>query len=96
MQNTIAYLDNTGGTENIWLVKGDGTSRRQLTENGGASPAWMPDAKSIIYVQGPDIYLINTDTKEKDRLTFYFRAFYPVIADVIPGPKTAPAGAEKK
>ncbi len=83
-QNTVAYLDNAGGAENIWLVKGDGTNKRQLTDKGGHSPAWMADGKNLLYVEGPDINIINTDSKEKQRLTYYFKAHYPIVADVFP------------
>lgn len=96
LQNMIAYIDDEGGMENIWLVKGDGTGKRKLTEDGGASPAWMPDAKNIIYVQGPDIYSVNIDSKDKNRLTFYLKAYYPLVADVIQVPKQPSEDAVKK
>lgn len=84
LQNTVAYLDNADGMENIWLVKGDGTNKRKLTNKGGHSPAWMDNGKKLLFVEGPDIYLIDIDSKQKQRLTYYFRAYYPLIAGVLP------------
>jgi len=47
----IAFISDRSGSENIWLIAGDGSNPRQLTDldedSVFASPAWSADGKSI-------------------------------------------------
>lgn len=47
----IAFISDRDGTQNIWLIRPDGTGLRQVsheTFEGVSSPTWAPDGKSII------------------------------------------------
>jgi dipeptidyl aminopeptidase/acylaminoacyl peptidase len=47
----IAFISDRSGSENIWVIAGDGSSPRQLTDldedSVFASPAWSADGKTI-------------------------------------------------
>src|SRR5258708_693226 len=47
----IAFISDRSGSENIWVIAGDGGNPRQLTDldedSVFASPAWSADGKSI-------------------------------------------------
>src|SRR5258707_15166878 len=47
----IAFISDRSGSENIWVIAGDGSNPRQLTDldedSVFASPAWSADGKSI-------------------------------------------------
>jgi Tol biopolymer transport system component len=80
--NKIAYISDLTDGPNIWIMNHDGTEAKQITEKGGFSPFWLPDGKSFLYVEDSDIFRINIDTKERTRLTYFFRAFYPVYKEI--------------
>jgi len=81
-QNPIAFLSDEKGVPNIWLMDHDGKNPRQVTDKGGFSPFWFPDGENLLYVEDFDIYKINIAGKNKERLTYYFRSFYPMVADI--------------
>ena len=81
-QNKIAFISDAFGGPNIWIMNYDGTDAKQITEKGGFSPCWLPDGKNFLYVEGSDIFRINTETRERLRLTYFFRAFYPVYCEI--------------
>lgn len=81
-QNKIAYISDLVDGPNIWTMNFDGTDAKQITEKGGTSPCWLPDGKSFLYVEDNDIFRIKTDTKERTRLTYFFRSFYPVYVEI--------------
>jgi Tol biopolymer transport system component len=93
--NKIAYISSDYKNEpNIWIMNYDGTEAKQITEKGGFSPFWLPDGKSFVYVEGSDIFRINIETKERTRLTYFFRAFYPVYKEIqLAGTEAAKAKA---
>jgi malic enzyme len=100
-QNKIIYISSDYKNDsNIWIMNHDGTEAKQITEKGGFSPFWLPDGKNFLYVGDSDIFRINIDTKERTRLTYFFRAFYPVYAEIrLAGVDAAKAGvpnADKK
>lgn len=80
--NRIAYISDLKGGPNIWTMNHDGTDAKQLTEKGGFSPFWLPDGKTLLYVEGSDIFRINMDTKEKNRLTYFFRTYFPFQTEI--------------
>jgi len=48
---TIAFVSDRSGIDNIWLMDGDGSNRRQLTEETRflpTAPAWTPDGQYIV------------------------------------------------
>ena len=67
-------------TLEIWVMKADGSNKRQVTNNGKANfaPYFFPDGKRILFasnVNDPrgrnfDIYKINVDGTEFERITF--------------------------
>jgi len=91
-QNDIAYLSDKNNGPNIWITKNDGSTEQQISFNGGFSPTWFNDGNNIVFVQGSDIYKVNINSaKEAIRLTYYFKSYYPVLADI----KTATPILEK-
>ncbi|MFW5771132.1 MAG: TolB family protein, partial [Spirochaetota bacterium] len=71
----IAYSSARGGVENIWMMRSDGSEKRQVTYEGGMYPRFSRDGKYIIFVSyrndenGGDIYRVHTVTGEEDQLT---------------------------
>jgi Tol biopolymer transport system component/imidazolonepropionase-like amidohydrolase len=48
---TIAFISDRDGSDNLWLVSTDGTGARRLTkevDNALSSPAWTPDGQYIV------------------------------------------------
>lgn len=80
--NKIAYISDLKDGPNIWVMNYDGTDAKQITEKGGFSPFWLPDGKSFLYVEDSDIFTINIETKERTRMTYFFRSFYPVFTEI--------------
>jgi Tol biopolymer transport system component len=71
----IAF-ERVGAQSDIWLVYSDGTGEQPLTSTATqeASPAWSPDASTIVYACAPsnrnwDLCSINVDTREVTQLT---------------------------
>lgn len=64
----------------IWVMKSDGTGKRQVTNNSAANfaPYFFPDGKRIIFSSNMDdprgrnfdLYIINTDGTGLERITF--------------------------
>lgn len=48
----IAFLSDRGGHPDIWVMKADGTSLTQVTNDSAVerAPAWSPDAREIAFV----------------------------------------------
>lgn len=67
-------------TLEIWIMKADGSGKRQVTSNGAANfaPFFFPDGKRIIFssnVADPkgrnfDLYMINVDGSGLERITY--------------------------
>jgi Tol biopolymer transport system component len=81
-QNRIAFISDARLGPNIWVMNWDGSNEKQITEKGGFSPSWMPDGKSLLYVEENDIYRVDVDSKEKVKLSNFFRSYYPMQADI--------------
>lgn len=64
----------------IWVMRSDGTDKRQVTDNGAANfaPYFFPDGKRIIFASNMsdprgrnfDLYAINTDGSGLERITY--------------------------
>lgn len=72
----IAFFSNRDGNFEIYVMKSDGTSQRNLTNNPArdAGPAWSPDGRKIVFYsnrdgEGEEIYLMNSDGANPVRLT---------------------------
>lgn len=67
-------------TLEIWVMKADGTGKRQVTDNGKANfaPFFFPDGKRIIFASNMadpkgrdfDLYMINVDGTGLERITY--------------------------
>ena len=68
-------------TLEIWVMKADGSGKRQVTSNGKANfaPFFFPDGKRIIFSSNMadpkgrnfDLYVVNVDGTGTERLTYY-------------------------
>jgi Tol biopolymer transport system component len=67
-------------TLDIWVMKADGSGKRQITNNGKANfaPYFFPDGKRVIFASNMadpkgrdfDLYAINIDGTGLERITF--------------------------
>lgn len=49
--NSIAFISDRDGGDNLWLVKADGSGARRITkevDNALSSPAWSPDGQYLV------------------------------------------------
>lgn len=71
----IFYTTRLRGTQDIWVIRADGTGSKQLTFNTGAnfSPAVTPDGKTVIFVStrdgSPALWRMDPDGDDQRRLT---------------------------
>lgn len=75
--NWIVYVCRTSTKQyKLCLITPDGQKRVQLTSGTGVddSPSWSPDGRHLVFSSTADgkshIYMINTDGKDLERLTF--------------------------
>ncbi|ALA60089.1 Tol-Pal system beta propeller repeat protein TolB [Nitrospira moscoviensis] len=75
--NWIAYVCRTPKKEyKLCLITPDGQKRVQLTTGAGVddSPSWSPDGRHLVFSSTADgksqIYMINADGKDLERITF--------------------------
>jgi TolB protein len=67
-------------TLDLWIMKADGSGKRQITHNGAANfaPYFFPDGKRIIFASNLadpkgrdfDLYMINVDGTGMERITY--------------------------
>jgi Tol biopolymer transport system component len=88
---SIAYIAPGEAGPEIWTLNRDTNEKKKVTDRGGLGPCWMDDAQTLFYVQGFDIYRVNTQTMQKKRLTYHFSSYYPVFAVI----KNQAAAAEE-
>ena len=74
---TIAFARGGDGTEDVYLIKPDGSGLTQLTfgAEGNSGPRFSPNGKKIVFGSNRDgnreIYVMNADGSEQTRLTNY-------------------------
>lgn len=77
--NLIAFINND---YNIYTISVNGKNQKQITLNDGHSPFWI-DGETLLYIEKYDIYMTNINNFKKQRLTYYFKTYYPVVAEII-------------
>jgi Tol biopolymer transport system component len=52
--HTVAYVSDSSGNEDLWLIDVDGGGSVQLTDDPASdrSPAWFPDGAALVFVSG--------------------------------------------
>ncbi len=72
----IAWAAGTEADKNLWVMRADGTEKRQLTSGvlfGDAVAAWSPDDRSLLLSardeEGAALYLVSVDSGEMTRVT---------------------------
>jgi Tol biopolymer transport system component len=77
LQTQVAFVSDSDGDRDIYLINMDGTNLRQLTNNpySDIAPIWSPDGSKIAYVvtsrtiNYTDIFIINEDGTNPLQLT---------------------------
>jgi Tol biopolymer transport system component len=65
----IAYARSGDGDSGIWVMRADGSSQRQLTNDPGFAPDWAPDDTRILYIGGDyRLHTINADGTGRRRI----------------------------
>jgi flagellar hook assembly protein FlgD len=59
----LAYVSDAGGSEQIWTAGADGSGARALTtgEGGAASPTWLSDGKTVVFVRDGNLWRVASD-----------------------------------
>jgi serine/threonine protein kinase/Tol biopolymer transport system component len=68
---TLLVADEVGQTAThgpLWAVPVLGGSPRRLGDTDGQAAAWSPDGQRIVYADGPDLFLANSDGSEPHKL----------------------------
>lgn len=68
---TIAFAryDDDTGSSRIFLIRPDGKAQKQLTQVDSYNPSWSPDGHRIVFDDRGDLYVINADGSDLQRLT---------------------------
>ncbi|HAV43573.1 TPA: hypothetical protein DCX15_06135 [bacterium] len=61
----IVYNDG----KNIWIIRSDGSGKRQLTTEGGQYPVWSPKGDKIVYLSENSIWVMDEDGGNKFLVT---------------------------
>ncbi len=82
----IVYVSAASGNCDIWLMNGDASSPRQLTDSPAFDyfPTVSPDGRHIIFVSNRNgkynLWRMNIDGGEQTQLTHSELDFYPVVS----------------
>lgn len=70
---TLAFVSNASGSPQLWLTSADGRGARSITtgEGGAASPTWLPDGGSIVFVRDGNLWSVKPDGSELQPVTTY-------------------------
>ncbi len=75
----IVYTLRSGLVPHVWIMNGDGSDPRQLTQSGGASPVVSSDGRYVVYSGTTDIWRIDIDGGNPKQLTNN-RGYFPNIS----------------
>ncbi len=74
----ITWVSHRGDNHNLWIMRGDGSSQRELNIEGSEyDPSWAPDGKRIVFASSREstmdnLYWVHIDnTAAVTRLTTY-------------------------
>jgi len=73
----IAFASERSGELNIWVMNADGSNPVQLTQKGGAVPAWSPDGNWIAFNRERQIWLVSPDGQKEVHLRTDFKVGVP-------------------
>jgi Tol biopolymer transport system component len=67
----IAYVSNQSGHKKIWLMKNDGTDKKQLTTESYSDsyPMWSPDGHHIAFIRNDNLYIIEINNRKERQIT---------------------------
>jgi len=71
LQNKIAFVSNTSGNWELWVMDANGDNKRQLTYTpiDERSPSISTDGKKIVYTTNAgDIWIMDVMTKQTKKL----------------------------
>lgn len=74
----IVYNLLSGITPEVWIMNGDGSNPRQLTQNRGANQVVSPDGRYIVFVRNQSIWRMDIDGGNPKQLTE--KGSYPDIS----------------
>lgn len=78
-RKTSNYL--TGGAQDLWLIRPDGSEAHRLAERAGGSVAWSPDGSELAFVSAANGYvLVDAESGSLRRLG----SVEPLSAQVFP------------
>src|SRR6185369_14864126 len=81
---TIAFKSNRGGSDNLYLMDGDGRNVRRITDHAGNDfdPSWLPDGQSLVFASDRDrgvgrldLYRLWLTDGAVERLTNFFTGY---------------------
>lgn len=78
----VAFISDEKEGPNIWISDASGKNQKQITQNTGFSPVWYKDGITLFFIEKNDLYKFNINTQAKKRLTYHFKSYYPVIAEL--------------
>ena len=68
---TVTYIDlqTEARITNIYKVPVSGGEPVQITTSGGSSPQWFDNGRKIAYLSGSDLYTMNADGSEQNKVS---------------------------
>ncbi len=78
----VAFISDEKDGPNIFIADQNGNNLKQITKTKGNSPFWYKDLNTIFFVENNDIYKLNIQTQEKKQLTYHFKAYFPLCAEI--------------
>jgi hypothetical protein len=70
----IAFVSDRSGSRGIWVMNADGSTPILLIDGGASTPAWSPDGTRIAFDVGGDLYIMNADGTDAQRIR---NGFFP-------------------
>ena len=65
----MAYVSNYSGSDEIYVTSfPEAGGRSQISNNGGHSPCWAPDGKTLYYLEGLKMIAVSLETSSAVRV----------------------------